>query len=335
MTIFYNEEFLGHMQSPFHPESPDRLRGMTRKLKEHGLWSDVISSKAGDIENLKLAHHPDYIDFIRTCGECNLTLDTIVHNETYDIAALSAECAVDAALHSKKNGVPTFALTRPPGHHAGMDFGLGFCYFNNISIAAKKLLQQGDRRIAIVDIDVHHGNGTEGLFADDPSVLYVSIHQSGVFPGTGHAEFVGRGKGQGFTVNLPIQSGCGDSTFDVAHMDLIGPLVKQFKPDHILVSWGMDSHYRDPLASLSLSSDGQVREALDLIRLAEMCGNRITFMLEGGYDVPSLSEVVACTIGATRGVDVPLRYTDVIDNSCQGRAAIEHTRKMHSAYWSL
>lgn len=335
MTIFYNDEFLRHMQGPFHPESPERLRGIAQKLKEHGLWTDVASSKSKGIENLRLVHDSEYIDFIKTCGECLLTLDTIVHNETYDIAVLSAECAVDAALHSKKAGTPTFALTRPPGHHSGRDFGMGFCYFNNISIAARKLLREGDKRVAIVDIDVHHGNGSEGLFADDPTVLYLSMHQNGTFPGTGHAEFVGKGEGEGFTVNLPIQSGCGDSTFDVAHMDLIGPLLKQFRPDHILVSWGMDTHYRDPLASLTLSSAGQVREALDLVKLASMCGNRITFMLEGGYDVPALAEVVACTIGATRGKDVPLLYTDVIDNSCQGRAAIECTRKILSEYWSL
>jgi len=335
VTIFYNDEFLGHMHDPFHPESPERLRGITQMLKEHGLWTDVVPSKNRGIQNLRLAHDQDYIDFIKNCGECNLTLDTVVHNETYEIAALSAECAVDAALHSKKTGTPTFALTRPPGHHAGRDFGMGFCYFNNISIAARKLLREGDRRVAIVDIDVHHGNGTEGLFADDPAVLYLSVHQSATFPGTGHAEFVGMGEGEGFTVNLPVPSGCGDSTFDVAHTVLIGPLLKQFEPDHILVSWGMDTHYRDLLASLTLSSEGQVKEALDLLKLASMCGNRITFMLEGGYDVPALAEVVACTIGATRGKDLPLRYTEVVDSSCQGRAAIEHTRKILSGYWSL
>ncbi len=140
MAIFFNEEFLSHMQSPFHPESPERLRGIMQKLREHGLWKDVIPSRSGRLDNLLLVHDEGYIDFIKTCGECSITLDTMVHHETYGIASLAAQCAVDAVDYSKKNGKPSFALTRPPGHHAGKDYGMGFCYFNNISIAAKHLL---------------------------------------------------------------------------------------------------------------------------------------------------------------------------------------------------
>ena len=335
MAIFFNEEFLGHVQDSFHPESPERLKGIMNKLKEYGLWNDVIPSKPGRPETLLLVHDEGYIDFIRTCGECALTMDTAVHHETYGIAALSAECAVDAVKYSKREGKPTFALTRPPGHHAGRDYGMGFCYFNNIAIAARHLLRDGDKRIAIVDEDVHHGNGTQEIFAKDPNVLYISTHQAGIFPGTGHLEYVGEGDGEGFTVNLPFQSGCGDSTFDVACSDIIKPVITQFKPDAILVSWGMDTHYRDPLASLALSSGGHVRQVQELVKLSTICNGRITFMLEGGYHVPALSEVVAASIGSLRGVDVPLEFTDMMDNSCLGRGTITKCKHVLSDYWRL
>ncbi len=336
VAIFFNEEFLSHVQGPFHPESPERLRGIRQKLKQHDLWRGVRQSKTGNFETLLLAHDEDYVDFLRTCGECSLTMDTMAHHETYGIAALAAEAAVDAVKWSKEEGRPSFALVRPPGHHAGRDYGMGFCYFNNIAIAARHLQRQGDKRVAILDLDVHHGNGTHEIFAMDPNVLYVSTHQHGIFPGTGPVEYVGKGEGEGFTVNLPFNSGCGDSTMDVAMEDIIVPVTTAFRPDAILVSWGMDTHYRDPLASLTLSSEGSARQAADLIKLSKkICSGRITFMLEGGYDVPALSEVVATVIGSTQGVEVPLEYTDIIDNSCLGRGTIIRCKQVISKYWKL
>jgi len=335
VATFYNEEFLGHIQEPFHPESPERLKGIIQMLQLHGLWRDVMKSKTGKLENLLLVHDENYIDFIKTCGECNLTMDTRVHHETYDIASLSAQCAVDAAVWSKKHAKPAFALTRPPGHHAGPAYGMGFCYFNNISIAARYLRKHGDKKIAIIDEDVHHGNGTQEIFKDDPSVLYISTHQLEIFPGTGKVAYVGEGPGEGFTLNMPFQSGCGDSTFDVAFEDVIKPVVEQFEPDAMLVSWGVDTHYRDTLASLTLSSQGHLRQAAELVKLSEICDKRITFMLEGGYDIPALSEVVAGVIGATEGVEVPQEFTDVIDNSCLGRPTILRCKSIASQYWDF
>lgn len=335
VAIFYNEEFKGHRQSPFHPESPERLRGIIQKLKSHGLWENVIPSKSGDRERLRLIHEEDYIDYIRTCGETNLTMDTLVHHETFDIAALSAECGVDAAVYSKKHGRPSFALTRPPGHHAGRNYGMGFCYFNNIAIAAEYLLRNGDKRVAIVDADVHHGNGTEQIFGSRADVLYLSTHQTGIFPGTGNVDYLGMSDGEGFTMNMPFASGCGDSTYDVAYNDVVRPVMEQYRPDAILVSFGVDSHYRDPLASLSLSSGGHVRVATELIRLSNSCNGRVTFFLEGGYDIPALSEVIAGVIGSFRNEEVPLEFMDIVDNSCLGRGVIERCRRNASEYWDL
>ncbi len=148
-------------------------------------------------------------------------------------------------------------------------------------------------------------------------------------------EYIGKGEGEGFTINMPLQSGCGDSTFDVALIEVVMPVLTQFKPDAMLVSWGMDTHYRDTLASLTLSSTGHVRQAEELIRFSKRCGGRITFMLEGGYDVPALSEVVAGVVGKANGVDVPLDFTDIIDNSCLGRGTIARCKQLLADYWDL
>ena len=335
MTIFFNEEFYAHRQTAYHPESAERLKGIAQRLERHGLWDDVISSATKDASHLKLVHEDDYIEFIRDCGECNITMDTLVHPETYEIALLSAECAIDAVRYSKEHGKPSIALTRPPGHHAGPDYGMGFCYFNNISIAAEYLLRNGDKKIAIVDPDVHHGNGTEQIFRDRSDVLYISTHQSGIFPGTGNVDFMGSGEGEGHTINLPFASGCGDSTYDFAYSKVILPVLRQFQPDAILVSFGTDGHYRDPLASLSLSSEGHLRIAKELLESSEKCGRRITFMLEGGYDIPSLSEVTTATVGLFTEMEVPLQFTDVVDNSCLGRAVVERCARNASEYWDL
>jgi acetoin utilization deacetylase AcuC-like enzyme len=335
VAIFFNERFCDHVQTQFHPESPERLRGIIRKLRQHDLWDEVVTSDVVDHENLRLIHEESYIRLIQDCDEGGLTMETAIHPETYEIAALSAQCGVDAAVHSRKMGTATFALTRPPGHHAGPNYGMGFCYFNNISIAAEHLLREGDRRVAIVDLDVHHGNGTEHVFGGRADVLYLSTHQSGIFPGTGSVDFLGKGEGEGFTVNMPFASGCGDSTYDIAYSSVVIPVLKQFKPDAILVSFGADGHYRDPLASLSLSSDAHLRSARQLLKASEECGNRLTFFLEGGYDVPALSEVVAAIVGAMRGIDIPLEFTDIIDNSCLGRGMIERCARNLSEYWDL
>jgi acetoin utilization deacetylase AcuC-like enzyme len=335
VAIFFNERFCDHVQTPFHPESPERLRGIVMKLRQLNLWNDVVASEVVNPAHLRLVHEEGYIKLIEDCDEGGLTMETAIHPDTYEIATLSAQCGIDAAVHSREKGIATFALTRPPGHHAGPDYGMGFCYFNNIAIATEHLLREGDSKIAIVDMDVHHGNGTEHVFRDRAEVLYLSTHQSGIFPGTGSVDFLGKGDGEGFTINLPFASGCGDSTYDLAYSKVIVPILKQFKPDAILVSFGGDGHYRDPLASLSLSSNAHLRTARELLKASEECGKRLTFFLEGGYDVPALSEVVAAIVGAIDGVDFPLEFTDIMDNSCLGRGMIERCARNASEYWDL
>ena len=192
-------------------------------------------------------------------------------------------------------------LARPPGHHAGPDYGGGFCYLNNVAVAAADQVAQG-RRVAILDYDPHPGNGTSEICADDATALYVSTHQYGIYPGTGAAEDVGMGEGRGFNVNIPFTAGCGDASFHAAYDEIIEPIVRAYRPDVILVSLGVDAHYRDPLTSLALSSAGYVDLLARTARLAkDVCGRRLVVALEGGDHLPALAEGVAGTGPRLRG----------------------------------
>ena len=259
--------------------------------------------------------------------------DTFVHQDTLEIAELSCGAVVDAARMSVKERRTTFALVRPPGHHAGPGYGGGFCYLNNVAVAAARLVDEGER-VCILDIDVHHGNGTADIFRREPRILYVSTHQKGIFPGTGPLEDLGGGAALGHLVHLPFPSGCGDATYRTAFEELVSPIVKSFRPGAILVSLGVDAHYKDPLASLTLSSLGY----LDLFdRIAELGGTsaegRLCIALEGGYHLAALSEVLASWVGRSQGRTVPLEHTKVHDQEGLGIPLIQQARKVLSAHW--
>jgi acetoin utilization deacetylase AcuC-like enzyme len=203
----------------------------------------------------------------------------------------------------------SFALIRPPGHHALPGHAKGFCLFNNVALAARHAQQRGLSRIMIVDFDVHHGNGTQEAFYSDPSVLFISTHQWGIYPGTGRADEVGAGAGRGYTVNVPLTAGAGDTTFGRIAADILWPAADRFQPELLLVSAGYDAHWRDPLAGLQLSCAGYHALAGQLAAIAKRhCGGKIVFVLEGGYDLPALSHGVANTIRGALGlpVDDPL-----------------------------
>ena len=187
-----------------------------------------------------------------------------------------------------------------------------------------------------MDYDAHHGNGTRDIFADSANVLYLSTHEYGIYPGTGPAEDVGEGEGRGFTVNIPFRAGCGDASYAVAYEAIVEPILKQFRPDVLLVSLGVDAHYRDPLTSLVLSSPGYV----DLLGrtaalAARLCGNRVVVALEGGYHLEALSEVLAGVVGRLQGRSIGYTLTDVLDSDVHGRGAIEATTRAHGAFWNL
>ncbi len=335
MKIFYHDDYAQITQTPGHPECPERIEAIVSRLPEVITPSDLIMPQPATEEHLALAHDPNYVNFIKDFGSGYMDSDSFIHPHTHDMAALAAGGAIQAVEFTFENKIPTYALTRPPGHHAGGDYGGGFCYFNNIAIAAASLLDKLEK-IVIVDIDVHHGNGTNDIFADNPDVLYISTHQYGIYPGTGHFKDVGCDEGEGFNVNVPLPARSGDATFDHAFDRVIIPVLKQFRPEALLISFGGDAHYKDMLASLTLSSPGYLSILGKLKELgAELCDNRTSIMLEGGYHTGALAEVVCGTIALFDDKEFDLRYDEVMDTDGIGKEYVDMAIEIQSKYWDL
>lgn len=333
--IVYDSRFLRHVPSPHHVERADRLRAIVDRLEREGLFDDVQAPSPAAIDDLRRVHRESYVDRLQKLEEGFLDLETPVHPETFDIALLAVGAVLAATRASVRDGRPGVALVRPPGHHVGPDYGGGFCYLNNVAVAAADQTARG-KRVAILDYDAHHGNGTRDIFADRADVLYVSTHEYGIFPGTGPAEDVGTDEGRGFTVNVPFPAGSGDASYRAAHDAIVEPIVRQFHPDSMLVSLGVDAHYRDPLTSLTLSSPGYVDlvgRSADLART--LCGGRFVVTLEGGYHLDALAEVVAGVVGRLTGHPVRLALTEVLDARVAGRDAIEATKRLQGEFWNL
>ena len=304
-------------------------------MKAEGYTEDAVEPKAVGIEDLRRVHTPEFLEYLKEYGEGPLDPDTTMHEETWDIARLAVGGTVLAAERAVEEGRGYFALVRPPGHHAGPDYPGGFCYLNNIAVAASRLLDKLDR-VAILDFDVHHGNGTNDIFYREPRVLYISTHQYHIFPGTGAAEAVGEGAGEGFTVNIPFSSGCGDASFRMASKEIVEPIVRQFAPQAILVSFGGDAHYMDPLASLTLSSAGYIELMAGTLRLAgELCESRLAVTLEGGYNLEALAEVVTATESLMRGDTPKPVFTDISDTEGVGRRIVQQVKEIQKRYWNL
>ena len=233
----------------------------------------------------------------------SLDPDTYTSPDSRDVALLAAGAAiggVEAIVQSRATRV--MALVRPPGHHAERDRAMGFCFYNSVAAAAAHALALGMERVAIMDYDVHHGNGTQWIFYDDPRVLYVSTHQYPFYPGTGAAEDVGRGKGAGFTFNVPLEAGSTDGDYDEVFKALVIPVIDQFRPELLLMSAGFDAHERDPLARMRLSTAGYAALTRSLCDAADRhCHGRIVAVTEGGYDLAALKACLESTISVLDG----------------------------------
>jgi acetoin utilization deacetylase AcuC-like enzyme len=298
---------------PGHPESPGRFASFDPTLKGELAGSVELMEEDIDrddvIESIRLAHTDEYIQSIQDAmTRAPLFLD---YGDTY-ATPQSFDSAIDAVggtltvLHAIQDGQNKrgFALIRPPGHHANQDQAMGFCLFNNIAIAAKTLQNNGYAKVAIYDFDVHHGNGTQDIFYDDPGVLFISSHQWGIYPGTGSKNEVGRAAGEGSTLNIPLPAYCGDLAIQQIYDQLILPRLDRFQPEFLLISAGFDAHWSDPLANLQFSTSGYHSLAKHLIRVAEQyCEGRIVFVLEGGYDPEALADNVGAVLFALADLD--------------------------------
>jgi len=335
MGIVFDESYLDHQQNFMHPERPERLEAIVEKMKSESLWNNIIKPDAATVEDIMLNHSERYIRRIRDSSEGYIDPDTYLRKKTYGIAMKAVGGAIKAAEIAYDQKKASLALLRPPGHHAVESSSMGFCYFNNIAIAAKKMADRA-QRIVIIDPDVHHGNGTQDSFYASNDVLYISTHQRYIFPGTGRISEVGSGKGKGFTVNIPFEHGCGDASYQMALTKVILPIIGQFKPDMIMVSLGTDAHYEDQLAGLNLSSRGYVDMMNGLHRLAQdICDGRFAIFLEGGYALSPLSEIVTGFYGSSHGREISLEHTDISDKKGLGSVTISSVLDTQRKYWDL
>ena len=299
--IVKDRRYLEHDMGPGHPESPDRLKTVYKTLEKNKAFSSypVIEPLPATEAEIELVHTKPYHDLIRrTAGRERVYLDpdTSTSAKSYETALLAAGGALRAAEMIMERKIDNaFALVRPPGHHAEASEARGFCIFNNAAVAAEHLIRSsGLKRILIVDWDLHHGNGTQHSFEDRDDVLYFSTHQFPHYPGTGHWSEVGKGKGEGFTVNVPLAAGKTDADFLYIFRRLLAPIARAFKPEFILVSAGFDIFAGDPLGGMEVSIEGFGALAAELQELARsLSAGRMLYVLEGGYNLFGLRDGVA------------------------------------------
>jgi acetoin utilization deacetylase AcuC-like enzyme/formylglycine-generating enzyme required for sulfatase activity len=305
--LVYGDVYLEHDTGPSHPERPARLEAIVARLKAAGLFDELtlIPPRPAATEWITAVHSPQYVERVKTGCEKEIgwldSHDTPISARSYEVALEAAGgvlAAVDAVMEGKARSA--FCAVRPPGHHALPDRAMGFCLFNNVAIAARYLQKKHHvAKVLIVDWDVHHGNGTQAVFYDDPTVFYFSVHRHPFYPGTGSAAEKGEADGLGFTRNVPLPAGSGDEDYQRVFDELLTPAAIDFAPDFVLVSAGFDAHENDPLGGMRVSSEQYGRLTRSVREIADKCcGGRIVSVLEGGYDLHGLAESVEAHLRA-------------------------------------
>jgi acetoin utilization deacetylase AcuC-like enzyme len=292
-----------------HPERPERVEVIKRTLQGAGLWDQYPKVVPGilDEQAMNLVHHPTYLTLLQSKSKYgqHLDQDTYTTSQSWEIATNTAAGGV-AVTRAVWNAPPEeqlvgFALTRPPGHHATYRRGMGFCLINNIAVAAQHLISAPDQstrkaqRLAIIDVDLHHGNGTQDIFWERDDVLFMSVHQSPLYPGSGGLDEVGSGVGTGYSVNLPMPPGTGDEGYAAAVDQIFLPILDRFQPEMLLISYGFDTHWMDPLGHMQISTTGLAVLFGKLTEWARKnCSGKLAIFLEGGYD---LDAAAYCSLG--------------------------------------
>lgn len=340
MLLITAPRFEEHVTPPGHPERMERAHVFdavaARRLEKGGR---TAPPRLATREELARVHAETYLDALEaTRGRAvMLDPDTFTSPESLDIAALAAGAAVQAVEHALDEGEAAFALVRPPGHHAERNRAMGFCLYNNAAVAAAAALARGLDRVAVVDIDVHHGNGTQSIFYGEPRVLYVSTHQFPFYPGTGAADEVGDGAGRGFTVNVPMEAGSGDADYALVYRELVGPVLARYAPQVVVVSAGYDAHDDDPLASMRVTAEGYGAVVRDLVVAVPSAA--LVLVTEGGYDLRALA---ACLEASFAAIDLPHAAvahagpggrTENTGERRRGERAVREARAVQVPFW--
>jgi acetoin utilization deacetylase AcuC-like enzyme len=341
LILVSSSRFAEHQTPPGHPERPERAHVMdvvASRWRARG--GEVVAPRAATHEQLERVHDPYYVQRISELRDRAVALDpdTYTSPESYEVALLAAGAAIDAVERAMSaSHVYTLAMMRPPGHHAEHAHAMGFCLFNNVAIAAAHARHAlGASRVAIVDYDVHHGNGTQNLFDRDPSALYISTHQYPYYPGTGAAEEIGTGAGEGFTVNLPMESGSLDADFEHVFERVALPVLRQFAPDLILVSAGFDAHQRDPLAMMRATEAGFAAMTMALRRVADdVCKGRLALVTEGGYDLTALDGSLQAVVDVLAGHAAPPKWPAATSPSTRGKVSADAAVRALGRHWTL
>lgn len=341
LALVSSPRFAEHTPPAGHVECPERADVMDVVAGEWRMrgarW--VEPDPAGR-DLLARVHTGAYLDRLADTAGHALMLDpdTFTSPESWEIAQLAAGAAVRATRLVLDGDVSrAAALVRPPGHHALPDRAMGFCLLNNVAVAAADAIARGVPRVAIVDIDVHHGNGTQAMFETDPRVLYVSTHQWPCYPGTGAVDETGRGDGEGFTVNVPLPPGCTDAEYDLAFARVVVPVLRAFDPGLLFVSAGFDAHEMDPLARMRVSEAGFDAMTRRLVAAADTsCEGRLVLVTEGGYYLPALGASLHAVLGAMVGA-VPAGHGEAVcadaDTAAHASGMIAEAHAVQAKYW--
>jgi len=341
-AIFRDPRFLDHITEDGHPERPDRLTVINEMLDVCPFSENLLFIQPRKVSRNDLirVHAPRYVDKIAATAKydfCRLTPDTTTSSGSYLAALLAAGGTIDA-VEAVYNGTAdnAFVLGRPPSHHAENSKALGYCLFNSIAVGAAYAIQKlGCSRVLIVDWDLHHGNGTQHIFEADDAVLFFSIHQYPLFPGTGLFTDVGLRQGEGYTFNIPLSRGYGDGEYVFLFEKILRPLALEFSPDIILVSAGFDTHRADPLGGMNLSRYGYAGLTRSLLSIADSCcDGRVVFCLEGGYHLEGLQRGVQAVLSEMTGYNrSPLKIDPKSLDTKKANYALKRCIRVHRGFW--